>query len=71
MQLIFEMQQLLSLAFHQLRNRHAGPSADHLGNVLFVHFFLQKPRTVGRHSDRASQLLLEFAKLAITHSRTC
>ena len=41
-QLLLQMQQLLHFAFEQLGNRNAGPAADHLGDVLLVHFFLEQ-----------------------------
>ena len=42
-QLLLQVQQLLHLAFEQLRHRDAGPAADDLGDVLLVHFFLDEP----------------------------
>ena len=42
-QQIFEVHQLVHLAFHETADRHAGPLRHHLGNVLGVDFFLQHP----------------------------
>ncbi len=39
-QFLAQVQQLLHLAFEQLRHRNAGPAADDLGDVLLVDFFL-------------------------------
>jgi len=46
MQLVFEMQQFLFLAFQQFGNRNARPARDHSGDVVFIHLFLGKPRSV-------------------------
>ena len=43
MQLVLKRQELLHLALEQLRNRHAGPAADHFGDIFFIHFFFQHP----------------------------
>ncbi|MFO0730095.1 MAG: hypothetical protein U0361_03695 [Nitrospiraceae bacterium] len=37
-----QLQQLFKLAFHQARDGDAGPPTDDLGDVFFVHFFLQE-----------------------------
>ena len=46
MKLIFEVQQLLLLAFHELRNRNAGPARDYSGDIVFVHLFFGEARSV-------------------------
>src|ERR1022692_3338978 len=38
-QLIFQMQQLLHLAFQQLGHRHARPPADYLRDIFLAHLF--------------------------------
>ena len=45
-QLVFEVEQLLLLAFEQLGDRNAGPARDHAGDVVFVDLFFRKPRAV-------------------------
>ena len=48
-QLLFETQELLHLAFHQLRHRDARPARDDLGDVLLVDFLLEEsPAAPGR-----------------------
>jgi hypothetical protein len=46
MQLVFEVQQFLFLAFQQLGNRNSSPARDHSGDVVFIHLFFGKPRPV-------------------------
>ena len=59
-QLFLQVQQLLHLAFQQLRHRDAGPAADDLGDVLLVDFFLDEPEG----ALLARQLLFLFLELA-------
>ena len=44
-QMLFQMEQLLHLAFHQARHRHAGPSRDDFGDILLVNFFFDQARS--------------------------
>ncbi len=43
-QALLHLDQLLDLAFEQLRDRHAGPLRDNLGDVLLVDLLLQQCR---------------------------
>ena len=42
MKFFFEMKQFFNLAFEELRDWYARPSADNLGNIFFVDFFFQQ-----------------------------
>ena len=42
MQDVFKLQELAHLPFQQLRNRYAGPTADHSRDVFLVHLFFQQ-----------------------------
>ena len=47
-QLLLQAEELLHLAFHQLRHRDARPARDDLGDVLLVHLFLDQPPPAAR-----------------------
>ena len=64
--------QLLDLALHQPGDRHAGPAADHLGDVLGVDLLLQEAgaglqlgQVVGGLDDAA----LDVGQLAVADGR--
>ena len=74
MQLVFEVQQLLLLAFEQLRDRHARPAADDAGDIVFVHLFLDKRAAVLMREPPPlrPQLFLQLARACrISARRLC
>ena len=67
-QLVFEVQQLLHLAFQQSGDGNAGPAAHHFGDVLLVHFLLDEAAfgAVGRGARGfLLQLAFEGHQLAV------
>ena len=62
------MQELLHLAFEQLRYRYAGPAADHLGDVFFVYFFFEQALAgllLGQPRFFGLELALQLGQLAV------
>src|SRR6187401_2633599 len=44
---LLHFDELLDLTLHQPADRNVRPARDHLGDVLFIDFFLQQSRTGG------------------------
>ena len=65
--LLLQAEELLHLAFHQLRDRDARPPRDDLGDVFLVDLFLDEPATApGRQRRfRLLQLALEGRQRAV------
>ena len=67
-QFLFQVQQLLQLAFQQLGDRDMGPAAHHFGDVLLVDLFLEQadlPLLAGEVRFGFLQLPLEAGELAV------
>ncbi len=67
-QVLLEIEELLALALHELRDRNAGPARHHLGDVLLVDLFLHEA-ALAAFLDLAlllgGELLLELGELAV------
>ena len=68
MQDFFQMNQFLPFTSQHPRHRNAGPTADHLGNVIFVDFFFEQHFMVALFFQQflfAFQPLFQFRQPAI------